>query len=161
MEAIGFTVREEPWIRYKLEDGTVLLARFVMTKAYRSEDYDPSGQPIYAWSSQTILTTLVDKEKKGTPSQPPPTSSNPSDYSGGPVDFDRVGPEQWNIYELEDGTLLRMKLEITNIMKTDKFAADGDPFYIISSQVIPRVKVPPKLIRKPTVKVSRGADIYK
>jgi len=132
-----------------------------VTKVYRTGDYDPSGQPIYGWSSQTILTTFVGKEKKGTPSQPPPTSSNPSDYSGGPVDFDRAGPEQWNIYELEDGTLLRMKLEITNIMKTDKFAADGDPFYIISSQVVPRVKVPQKLIRKPEAKASSGIDVYK
>ncbi|TMI45371.1 hypothetical protein E6H22_08405 [Candidatus Bathyarchaeota archaeon] len=56
--AIEFSVRDEPWVKYKLEDGTLLFGRLVIPKIFKAEEYDPSGQPIYAWSSQNMFTTI-------------------------------------------------------------------------------------------------------
>jgi len=64
------------------------------------------------------------------------------------VDFERVGRKDGNVYELVDGSVLRAKLEITGILRTDKYGPDGDPLYIINNQPIQRMKVAESLIKK-------------
>ncbi len=51
--AIEFSVRDESWIKYKLEDGTQLFGRLVTPKIFKADEYDPSGQPIYAGPART------------------------------------------------------------------------------------------------------------
>lgn len=160
-EPVEFAVKNEPWAKYKLEDKTLLFARLIVTKIIRTERYDPSGQPVYAWTSQNLFTTLGQKDLRGAPSIPSPTSANPKDFNVTQVDFERVGNEQWNIYEIADGSILRIKLEPTSILRTDKFSFDGDPYYIITSQSISRVKVTPNLIKKQASRASNQSNIYK
>ncbi len=146
--AIEFTVRDEPWIKYKLEDGTLLFGRLIIPKIFRADERDPTGQPIYAWHSQNLFTTICPNTLRGTPTVPPPTSLDPTTTNTTSVDFERVGLEKWNVYELTDGTVLRAKLEITGILRTDKYGPDGDPLYVVNNQMIPRLKVPETLIKK-------------
>jgi hypothetical protein len=146
--AVEFNTKDEPWIKYKLEDGTLLFGRLVIAKIFRGEEYDPAGQPVYAWSSQNLFTTIVPRSLRGTPTNPPPTALDPNTTNTTQVDFERVGPERWNVYELVDGSVLRAKLEITGILRTDKYAPDGDPLYIINNQPIQRMKVAESLIKK-------------
>ena len=147
-DAVEFSMKDEPWVKYKLEDGTSLFGRLIITKIFRGTDYDPTGQPVYAWSSQNLFTTISPKTLKSTPTNPPPTSLDPNVVSTTHVDFERVGVEKWNVYELSDGSLLRAKLEITGIMRTDKYGPDGEPLYVVNAQMIPRIKVPLTLIRR-------------
>ncbi len=145
---IEFVVKDEPWTKYKLEDGTSLFGRLTILKIYRSNDYDPTGQPVYGWSSQNLVSTICPTTLRGTPTNPPPTTLDPSTISTTHVDFERVGPEKWNVYELTDGSVLRAKLEITGVLRTDKFGPDGEPLYIVNNQMIQRIKVPQNLIKK-------------
>ena len=161
--AIEFTVKDEPWTKYKLEDGTLMFGRLIIFKIFRGEDYDPTGQPIYTWSSQNLFTTICPKALKGTPTVPPPTSLDPNTVNTMPVDFERVGAERWNVYELSDGSVIRAKLELVGIIRTDKFGPDGDPLYIVNSPAIPRIKVPPTLIKKqqpPTRREAERKEMY-
>jgi hypothetical protein len=52
--------------------------------------------------------------------------------------------EQWSEYSLEDGTKLRMKQTIINVVKLDDKNDNGDPMYSIQSQqtlsVVPQIK---------------------
>jgi hypothetical protein len=52
--------------------------------------------------------------------------------------------EPWSEYALEDGTKLRIKQTIVNVVKMDDEADNGDPVYSIQSQqtlsVIPKIK---------------------
>lgn len=160
-DGVEFSAKSEPWVKYKLEDKTLLFARLVITKVYRTDQYDANGQPVYAWSSQNLFTTVAPKENRGTPSDPPPTSLNAADYDVTPVDFERAGSEQWNIYELKDKTVLRIKLEVTGVVRTDKFTVDGEPFYIVSSGALTRMKVPSELLQKRVPKSTTQKDIYK
>ncbi len=146
--AIEFAVKDEPWVKYKLEDGTLLFGRLIIPKIFRSNDYDPMGNPIYAWSSQNLFTTICPKVLRGTPTVPVPTTLDPRTVNTTAVDFERVGLERWNVYELSDGSVLRAKLEITGIMRTDKHGPDGDPLYIVNTQPIPRLKVAETLVKK-------------
>jgi hypothetical protein len=147
-DPVEFSMKDEPWVKYKLEDGTSLFGRLIITKIFRGTDYDRTGQPIYAWSSQNLFTTISPKTLKNTPTNPPPTALDPSTVNTTHVDFERVGAERWNVYELSDGSVLRAKLEITGILRTDKYGPDGEPLYVVNAQMIPRIKVPQTLIRR-------------
>jgi hypothetical protein len=52
--------------------------------------------------------------------------------------------EPWSEYSLEDGTKLRMKQTIVNVVKLDDKNDSGDPVYSIQSQqtlsVVPQIK---------------------
>ena len=149
--AIEFAVKDEPWTKYKLEDGTLMFGRLIIFKIFRGNDYDPTGAPIYAWSSQNLFTTICPRSLRGTPTVPTPTSLDPNTMNTTHVDFEQLGSERWNVYELSDGSVLRAKLEVTGILRTDKYGPDGDPLYIVNSPMIPRIKVPQTLIKKQQV----------
>ncbi len=95
-----------------------------------------------------MFTTIAPKTLKSAPTSPPPTTLDPSSVNTTHVDFERVGVEKWNVYELSDGSVLRAKLEITGILRTDNYGPDGEPLYVVNAQMIPRFKAPETLIRK-------------
>ena len=147
-DPVEFSMKDEPWVKYKLEDGTSLFGRLIITKIFRGTDYDQTGQPVYAWSSQNLFTTIAPKTLKSAPTNPPPTTLDPSSVNTTHVDFERVGVEKWNVYELSDGSVLRAKLEITGILRTDNYGPDGEPLYVVNAQIIPRMRVPESLIKR-------------
>ncbi|HEY5620140.1 MAG TPA: hypothetical protein VIK88_00610 [Candidatus Bathyarchaeia archaeon] len=147
-EAVEFMVKREPWVRYKLADGTRLFGRVVVTKVVRTREYEPTGEPVYAWFNQAIFTSIAPETMRGKPSDPQPTSLNPEDCNVVPLEFERLGPEEWNEYELSDGTIMKVTLKVTGIHRTDRYANDGDPFYIVGSEPVQRLEVPKRLLRK-------------
>jgi hypothetical protein len=52
--------------------------------------------------------------------------------------------EPWSEYELEDGTKLRIKQTVVNVIKLDRVSDSGVPVYFIQSQqtvsIIPQIK---------------------
>lgn len=74
----------------------------------------------------------------------------PEDIAEG-VDLDfREVEEHWNIYQLEDGSLLKVKLVLIGVKRLKKYNPDGTPIYLINSQNIVRVvRIPPELKAKP------------
>ncbi len=44
--------------------------------------------------------------------------------------------EEWNEYVLEDGTTVRIKSNVTSIMRTTKIDRHGDPIYLVNSTQI-------------------------
>lgn len=61
----------------------------------------------------------------------------------------QVGNENWNEYLLEDGTVLRVKLVATEVVRLDDvYDPDGDPVYIIKSQNVVASSVPEKLKKR-------------
>src|SRR3990170_3084248 len=111
-EAVEFMVKREPWVRYKLADGTRLFGRVVVTKVVRTREYEPTGEPVYAWFNQAIFTSIAPETLRGNPSDPQPTSLNLEDYNVVPVEFERMGPEERNEYELSDGTIMKVTLKV-------------------------------------------------
>lgn len=67
---------------------------------------------------------------------------------GESVEFD-VFREDWNTYNCHDGSTLRMKLVVTEIIRLEEFNPDtGEPIYVIQSQNVVRADVPDKLKKK-------------
>ena len=69
---------------------------------------------------------------------------------GEEVDFENE-KEEWNVYKLADGTTLKVKLVLVNVVRSrDKYDPLGNPIYGITSQNIVKVlNAPKKLKRKP------------
>jgi len=162
-EVVDFKVLKEDWSNYRLADGTLLKARLVVTKVVRTEQHDPTtGEPVYAFSNRTSMSTICRKDIKGPPSSLP-TSLEMQASGAEVVDFESADQrEKWNVYSLEDGSELRVKLEITKVSRSKFFDATGDPIYFVDSENIVTVKSPPNLRSKPPRVEERAVpDIYR
>jgi hypothetical protein len=60
------------------------------------------------------------------------------------VDFETVR-EEYNTYKLSDGSTIRMKTVVTNIIRTEEFTPTGEPVYIVNSQNVLVADVPEEL----------------
>ena len=69
---------------------------------------------------------------------------------GEEVDFENE-KEEWNVYKLADGTTLKVKLVLVNVVRSrDNYDPLGNPIYGITSQNIVKVlNAPEKLKREP------------
>lgn len=66
------------------------------------------------------------------------------------VDLDfRTLHEEWNEYETEDGSQIRVKLVVTEIIRTDQYDLQTDqPVYVVRSGNIVVTKAPDELKEK-------------
>jgi hypothetical protein len=67
---------------------------------------------------------------------------------GESVDFEATSPEAWNAYKLVDGSTLKVKLVLLNVVRLDEHAQDGNPVYQFQAQQIVAIDVPEMLKRK-------------
>jgi len=65
---------------------------------------------------------------------------------GEDVEFEPLA-ERWNEYRLSDGTLLKMKLVVTRIIRIDKYNDQGEPIYLVNSNNVLTASVPPQLMK--------------
>lgn len=57
--------------------------------------------------------------------------------------------EQWNTYLLEDGSVLKVKLVVTKVLRLDdSYDVEGNPVYRFQSTNIPSVLAPEELRKK-------------
>lgn len=55
--------------------------------------------------------------------------------------------EPWSVYQLDDGYSVRLKLVVTQVIKTAQKDADGSPVYIVRSSNVMAVS-PPETYRR-------------
>lgn len=56
--------------------------------------------------------------------------------------------ENWNIYTLEDGSVLRLKPVVTEVIRLDGYSEDGDPVYMVKSTNVMGVDAAENLKKK-------------
>ncbi|MGH6848451.1 MAG: hypothetical protein ACREC0_13745 [Methylocella sp.] len=57
--------------------------------------------------------------------------------------------EKWSEYKLEDGTTIRLKQVLMEVIRTSQYDPEGNPLYTIKAQpILSIVDVPEKLKRK-------------
>lgn len=62
------------------------------------------------------------------------------------LDMDFKTKEEWSIYELSDGTILRMKPVVTSIIKiVGQYDPQGNPLYMVQSSNVLGVSAPDEL----------------
>ena len=65
------------------------------------------------------------------------------------IDFKEL-EEHWNVYQLSDGTKLKVKLILRGVKRLNQYEPDGIPIYVINSiNVVRAVEIPPEVKAKP------------
>jgi len=65
------------------------------------------------------------------------------------IDFKEL-EEHWNIYQLSDGTKLKVKLILRGVKRLNQYEPDGIPIYVINSiNVVRAIEIPPEIKAKP------------
>jgi hypothetical protein len=155
---VDWTTVNENSETFKLSDGVKLKARLIVTGFRRSEEHQPSGEPYYSWAS-TSLFTVVDcpASLRGVSTQPPPPPNQICDPSNSEeiVDFESTSKqENWNVYNLIDGTVIRLRLIVQRATRTRFRDTWGEPLYCVNSQTVQRLRVAQNLIIKPKPKAA-------
>lgn len=72
---VDFTVKEETWNTYRLEDGTELKVKTILAGVIRSKDkYDPLGNPLYMIKAQNVIRLInvpTELKRKPKPNETP------------------------------------------------------------------------------------------
>lgn len=62
----------------------------------------------------------------------------------------RASGEHWNEYLADDGSVIRLKVVATEILRVDgKYDSDGNPAYVVKSTNVVAVSAPDDLRREP------------
>ncbi|MBM3249298.1 MAG: hypothetical protein FJZ09_00420 [Candidatus Omnitrophica bacterium] len=65
-----------------------------------------------------------------------------------PIEVNQAS-EYWNQYLLDDGSVIKMKLVATKVLRVDnKYDAEGNPVYFVQSQNVMSVNSPDNLKKK-------------
>ncbi len=68
---------------------------------------------------------------------------------GEEVEFQPESAEGWNTYALHDGTKLKVKAVLADVVRLDgQYAPNGDPLYTINASLVVTTTAPESLKRK-------------
>ena len=70
--------------------------------------------------------------------------------SGKDLDF-KILREDWNVYELADGSILKVRFVLRKVIRTKAFNPDGEPGYAFGSRNFLAPRTPKKLMGPPTI----------
>ena len=72
------------------------------------------------------------------------------------IDFELQSSEKWITINAADGTELRVKLSIMEVLKLrGEYRLDGEPIYTVNTQLLVTSKAPESLLKQPEVIVGK------
>jgi len=126
---IDFETSKEVWNEYKLEDGTIIKLKFILIKIIKENTK-------YSLNSQMVTGAIPSPDLIGTPSQ---GIYSPQELEKSiekkDLQFETV-KEDWNIYELNDGSKLSVKPILVSVSRTNRYDQQGEPIYATQTQQI-------------------------
>jgi hypothetical protein len=71
------------------------------------------------------------------------------EFMGEEVEFESDGAEKWNTYLLHDGTTLKVKAVLAEVLRVEgAYAPNGDPIYSVNSSIVVSSNSPENLRRQ-------------
>lgn len=140
LKPIEFEVEKEVWNRYRLEDNTILKAKFVLINIFAEKDFEDKirkaktekGAKVgFEFQSTNVVGVIVPPNLLGEPSN---QHYSPQELEASVVkdemDFETI-TESWNVYRLNGGIILKVRNSPIRIRRTNKFDSRGMPIYLI------------------------------
>lgn len=147
---INFEVKREGWSLYKIEDGSLLRARVILSGFLMQSGHESIAEQIKQgkkpeitvnFRSRTLFAVESPPKLRGEPNPKPYTIKELKEsIIDEDMDFETI-KEVWNLYELENGITLKARLSVVAINKTDKFDNTGVPAYTVDSSVDVKVQL--------------------
>lgn len=133
-----FETEREIWNRYELIEEAQIKAKAVLVKVVERKDLKNPRVNQIGIESKNLVTVLPSKyyRLQSSPNPRLPSPRQIADAERIDVSFDQLS-EDWNIYRLEDGRKLKLKLVVTGIVRLKGlYDISGIPIYDIGSTVI-------------------------
>jgi hypothetical protein len=135
---INFKTLKENWNAFELDDGSIILLKIVVIKMSQLEEREESfGLRV---NSRDIIGILSKPELHGEPSY----KKHVREELEASIIEEDIGFKQikgsWNEYKLENGHTFYLKPILTMASRTDRFNENGEPIYLIQSQVLSKRK---------------------
>jgi hypothetical protein len=137
MQEVDFSIVNEDWSRYIVNDGTVIRVRIMVRKILRTAEVNPQGYPNFSIESMNVVSALVPDRLKGEPSKEP---WNPKVDRGEETKFDTM-EEKWQIYHTHDGFKISVRPVVTKIFSYNKYNELREPIYNLNIQQILNVDI--------------------
>ena len=134
---IEFKTKREDWNWYSLKDGTKIKVKPVLIAVVKSDSQ-------VAVNMEKIFGVVPLEGKLGPEDAHKYTID---ELTKSVIEDDlEFSPEKedWNIYELDDGSVLQVKLILAKIGKTDKYDSEGIPRYVFQSTPLIKFTSPKK-----------------
>ncbi|MHA1637399.1 MAG: hypothetical protein ACTSUO_06390 [Candidatus Thorarchaeota archaeon] len=128
---MSFEIVHEDWNVYKLEDGSLLRIRPIVIKVIKTTQLTLEGLPLIGLGAINVITASVPEDLKNKPS----ADKSILDVSKKVIEFNVI-KEPWNVFKLEDDSLLKVKLVVSRVTRTPKFNKFGEPIYIATSSSV-------------------------
>lgn len=148
---VDFEIRREGWNLYRVEDGTLIKARVIVTGILMEGKLEemiaqlkPREKPRLGLllRSRRIFTAESPPKVRGNPSSKTYTTAElKSSITNEDMDFETI-KEVWNLYKLENGITLKARLSAVTVNKTSKFEGAGMPIYTIDSNLDVKIELP-------------------
>jgi len=147
---INFKIKREDWNLYKIEDGSLLRGRVVLSGVLMkdSEQIEENieekrkTKPKLIFRSDRIFAIEAPPELRGPPDFNRYTTDQLKSFIvEEDLDFETI-KETWNVYELDNGIIFKLRLSPTTISRTSKFDSGGMPIYLIDATVEAKIKLP-------------------
>jgi len=149
LEYVNFSTLKEDWTIFELDDGSVLKAKFVLKLVLR-----PKGTiGDYSINSDTVVAVAVDKKWWGPPSNREYSLQEiMANIEKEEMSFKTKTPDSWNVYQLEDGSIISVKLELVTISRTSLYTTKGERTYTFNIQPLIKARMSEELKRRLTQK---------
>jgi hypothetical protein len=147
-EYVPFQALKEDWTVFELPDGTILKAKFVLQTVLKRKG--SIGQ--FSFKSQNIVSLVVPDKYWGEPV----AKTYIEDEIAASVEEDWIEgiksktPDHWNVYQLENGVTISVKLELLGAGRTSLYDSKGERIYTFNLQPIVKAKIPPELRKRIT-----------
>lgn len=135
---LNFEIVKEVWNTYTMEDDAKLKARSIVSRFFTASI--PTDQSIESIGGNTSIITVVlpskDYKFYGELDLNAHTKNEIDSDEKTEVEFS-TSSEEWNVYKIEDGTKIKLKLVIAGIKRCNNLRdKDGIPIYSIDSSII-------------------------
>jgi hypothetical protein len=166
-EFANFKIIHEDWDLHKLEDNSLLRARVFLTGVLQEkESLSKIIEQLKAGQKPEL--SMILRTKHHFEVESPPSLRGLSDSKTYPInelrlcvvdeDIDfKTTRQSWNIYELENGIKIKLRVSVTSVSRTSKFDSYGMPIYIIDLNIEGKTELPKsvqKLVKQKQLKMN-------
>jgi len=148
---VDFEVVREEWNRYRVEDETILKAKFVLISVMMEKSYKEIMERAktekglkmgFGFNSQNVIGVEAPMRLRGEPDIKTYTIEElRASIAKEDLDFEPL-KESWNVYDLQNGITIKVRNAPINVSRTSKFDSRGLPIYLVDWTADVKVKLP-------------------
>lgn len=148
---IGFQIKREDWDMFRLEDKTIVKARIMLASVLMEGKLEDEIAKTQTGQKPKLKFTFVPRIEYAV--EPPQELRGDRDQNSytqeqlgssivhRDMDFETV-KSSWNLYELENGIILKIRHSPIKVDKTSKYDSGGMPIYLINGNADVKIEFP-------------------